>query len=199
MREGRAEPATSVRGATHIQVVSRATRDQADPLAPAGRRFGNFVFGANDGARAFAANDRLCCRRGAGRALGGTGSWKTGGIERSALSQPTGIALYARPWPEMSGQASGILATTALPLVQIEQTFAARRKPTAYDRGFLLSLARNHVMDSGGFGRVWLSGGNALSDQQIDDDTTRTAARLLVVIRLADVMLRIEIMTKLGN
>ena len=41
--EGRAEPATSVRGATHIQVVSRATRDQADPLAPAGRRFGNFV------------------------------------------------------------------------------------------------------------------------------------------------------------
>ena len=45
VREGRAEPATSVRGATHIQVVSRATRDQADPLAPAGRRFGNFVFG----------------------------------------------------------------------------------------------------------------------------------------------------------
>ena len=36
--------------------VSRATRDQADPLAPAGRRFGNFVFGANDGARAFATN-----------------------------------------------------------------------------------------------------------------------------------------------
>ena len=28
-----------------------AERDQADPLAPAGRRFGNFVFGANDGAR----------------------------------------------------------------------------------------------------------------------------------------------------
>ena len=53
VREGRAEPATSVRGATHIQVVSRATRDQADPLAPAGRRFGNFVFAANDGARAF--------------------------------------------------------------------------------------------------------------------------------------------------
>ena len=32
-----------VRGATHIQVVSSATRDQADPLAPAWRRFGNFV------------------------------------------------------------------------------------------------------------------------------------------------------------
>jgi hypothetical protein len=26
-------------------VVSRAARDQADPLAPAGRRFGNFVWG----------------------------------------------------------------------------------------------------------------------------------------------------------
>ncbi len=36
--EGRAEPAPSVSSATHIQVVSRATRDQADPLAPAGRR-----------------------------------------------------------------------------------------------------------------------------------------------------------------
>jgi hypothetical protein len=67
-------------------VVSRATRDQADPLAPAGRRFGNFVFGANDGARAFAANDRSCGRRGAGRALGGTGYRQTGGTERSALS-----------------------------------------------------------------------------------------------------------------
>jgi len=31
VREGRADPATSVRGATHIQVVSSATRDQADP------------------------------------------------------------------------------------------------------------------------------------------------------------------------
>ena len=59
-REGRAEPATSVSNATHNQVVSRATRDQADPLAPAGRRFGNFVFGAND---------RSCGRHGAGRAL----------------------------------------------------------------------------------------------------------------------------------
>ena len=42
-------------------MVSRATRDQADPLAPAGRHFGNFVFaifplGANAGARAFGAN-----------------------------------------------------------------------------------------------------------------------------------------------
>ena len=41
-REGRAEPATSVSGATHIQVVSSATRDQtdpgSDPLAPPGRR-----------------------------------------------------------------------------------------------------------------------------------------------------------------
>ena len=36
----------TILSATHIQVVSRATRDQADPLAPAGRRFGNFVFGA---------------------------------------------------------------------------------------------------------------------------------------------------------
>jgi hypothetical protein len=36
--EGRAEPATSVSRATHNQVVSGATRDQADPLAPAGRR-----------------------------------------------------------------------------------------------------------------------------------------------------------------
>ena len=26
-------------------MVSRAARDQADPLAPAGRRFGNFVWG----------------------------------------------------------------------------------------------------------------------------------------------------------
>ena len=43
---GAHRPATSVRGATHIQVVSRATRDQADPLAPAGRRFGNFVANA---------------------------------------------------------------------------------------------------------------------------------------------------------
>jgi hypothetical protein len=31
VREGRAEPATSVSRATHIQVVSRATRDQTDP------------------------------------------------------------------------------------------------------------------------------------------------------------------------
>jgi len=36
-REGRTEPATSVSRATHIQVVSSATRDQADPLALAGR------------------------------------------------------------------------------------------------------------------------------------------------------------------
>ena len=36
--EGRADPATSVSRATHNQVVSRATCDQADPLAPAGRR-----------------------------------------------------------------------------------------------------------------------------------------------------------------
>jgi hypothetical protein len=81
VREGRAEPATSVSNATHIQVVSSATRDQTDPLAPAGRRFGNFVFaifplGANAGGG----------RRGAGRALGGTGYRQTGGIERSALS-----------------------------------------------------------------------------------------------------------------
>jgi hypothetical protein len=46
---------------------------------------------------------------------------------------------------------------------------------------------------------MWLSGGNALTHQQIDDDTTRTAPHLSVVIRLADVMLRIKIMTKLGN
>ena len=46
---------------------------------------------------------------------------------------------------------------------------------------------------------MWLSGGNALPHQQIDDDTTRTAPRLSVVIRLADVMPRVEIMTKLGN
>ena len=43
---------------THVSRVrggADALRQQADPLAPAGRRFGNFVFGANDGARAFAA------------------------------------------------------------------------------------------------------------------------------------------------
>jgi hypothetical protein len=50
---------------------------------------------------------------------------------------PTGIALYARPWPEMSGQASGILATTALPLAQIEQTFVAKRKPRPMTGAFL--------------------------------------------------------------
>jgi hypothetical protein len=43
VREGRAEPATSVSRATYNQVVSSATRDQADPLEPAGRRFANFV------------------------------------------------------------------------------------------------------------------------------------------------------------
>ncbi len=64
--------------------------DRPDPLEPAGRRFADFVFaifrfGANAGARAFAANDRSCGRRGAGRALRGTGSWKTRGIERSAF------------------------------------------------------------------------------------------------------------------
>ena len=69
VREGRADPATSVSSATHIQVVSRATRDQADPLAPAGWRFGNFVFGANDGARAFATNAEDECGRRPRRAL----------------------------------------------------------------------------------------------------------------------------------
>ena len=171
VREGRAEPATSVSRATHIQVVSRATRDQADPLAPAGRRFASFLrysalgrtlmrpprrraragrygviakhaalkdqrfgprrpysrqFLAREGraepatsvsrathnqvvsrgprsgrpARAgWAAlrlsfydiplwGERWCGRRGAGRALGGTGSWKTRGIERSAFRAP---------------------------------------------------------------------------------------------------------------
>ena len=81
VREGRAEPATSVRGATHIQLVSRATRDQADPLAPAGRRFGNFVFGARTIDHAAAA----------GRALGATGYRQTGGTERSALSCPVDL------------------------------------------------------------------------------------------------------------
>ena len=81
VREGRAEPATSVRGATHIQLVSRATRDQADPLAPAGRRFGNFVFGARTIDHAAAA----------GRALGPTGYRQTGGTERSALSCPVDL------------------------------------------------------------------------------------------------------------
>ena len=80
VREGRAEPATSVRGATHIQVVSRATRDQADPLAPAGRRFGNFV--------STSAWGRTIELPRAGRALRGTGYRQTGGIERSALSCP---------------------------------------------------------------------------------------------------------------
>ena len=66
-------------------MVSRATRDQADPLEPAGRRFGNFGFaifrfGANDGARAFAANAGGG-RRGAGRALRGRGSSTTAPIE----------------------------------------------------------------------------------------------------------------------
>ena len=88
VREGRAEPATSVRGATHIQVVSRATRDQADPLAvgqqrdplapPAGRRR-QFLFSG------WGRNDRSTA---AGRALRGTGYRQTGGIERSALSCP---------------------------------------------------------------------------------------------------------------
>ena len=68
--------------------VSRATRDQADPLAPAGRRFGNFVFGANDGARAFATNAEDECGRRPRRALGPTGYRQTGGTERSALSCP---------------------------------------------------------------------------------------------------------------
>jgi len=43
-------------------------------------------------------------------------------------------------------------------------------------RGFLLSLARHHVTDSGGFGSVWLSGGNALPHLQIDDDTNADGA-----------------------
>ena len=85
VREGRAEPATSVRGATHIQVVSRATRDQADPLAPAGRRFGNFVFGAM---MELGRCGERCDAAAAGRALGATGYRQTGGIERSALSCP---------------------------------------------------------------------------------------------------------------
>ena len=77
MREGRAEPATSVRGATHIQVVSRATRDQADPLAPAGRRFGNFVFGATMDSRVW--GERSMMRPPAARAR-----WEVRGIAKQA-------------------------------------------------------------------------------------------------------------------
>ncbi len=50
-------------------------------------RLSGIRFGANAGARAFGANDRSCGRRGAGRALRGTGSWKTRGIERSAFDR----------------------------------------------------------------------------------------------------------------
>jgi hypothetical protein len=63
-----------------------ALGDQTDPLEPAGRRFGNFVFAIpSDGVRAFGAN--------AGVAAPGAlwelrGHRQTGGIERSAVSQP---------------------------------------------------------------------------------------------------------------
>ena len=98
----------------------------------------------------------------------------------------------------MSGQTSGILATTALSLRK--KTKRSRLEGSSgHGPGLLLSLARSHVRDSIGFGWVCLSGGNALPHLQIDDDTTRAASRPSVVIRLADVMLRIEIMTKLGN
>ena len=79
MREGRAEPATSVRGATHIQLVSRATRDQTDPLAPAGRRFGNFVFGARTIDHAAAA----------GRALGVRGIAKQAALKDQRYRAPS--------------------------------------------------------------------------------------------------------------
>ena len=41
-----------------------------------------------DRAKAGASGERWCGRRGAGRALGGTGSWKTRGIERSGVLRP---------------------------------------------------------------------------------------------------------------
>ena len=64
-------PNPRARGARRPSDVGQQQRDphsggqQSDPrVAPAGRRFGNFVFGANDGARAFAANaDDECGRR----------------------------------------------------------------------------------------------------------------------------------------
>ena len=74
-----------------------ALGDQTDPLEPAGRRFGNFVFaifplGANAGARAIGANAGGG-RRGAGRAqdFSATGSFGTDGIERSGIS--SGVSL----------------------------------------------------------------------------------------------------------
>ena len=87
--------------------VSRATRDQADPLAPAGRRFGNFVFGANDGARAFATNAEDECGRRPRRALGATGYRQTGGTERSALSCPV-ILVRANPRARGARRASDV-------------------------------------------------------------------------------------------
>ena len=76
-----------------------ALGDQTDPLEPAGRRFGNFVFaifplGANDGARAFAANvaddvvAAAAAAPGARRVYQPRGHHGTRGTERSAVSSP---------------------------------------------------------------------------------------------------------------
>jgi len=57
-------------------VVSRAARDQADPLAPAGRRFGNFVWGRTiDHAGAAAPGAR----------------WEVGGIAKPAALNDQGF------------------------------------------------------------------------------------------------------------
>ena len=86
--EGRADPAT---------LVSRATRDQTDPPAPpAGRRRqfqwvppqtarARFRLGANDGARAFAANADDDLAAAAGRAVQLPGHRPTRGIETPAV------------------------------------------------------------------------------------------------------------------
>ena len=58
------------------------TRAESSCATPAGRRFGNFVFGARTIDHAAAA----------GRALGPTGYRQTGGTERSALSCPVDLA-----------------------------------------------------------------------------------------------------------
>jgi len=50
----------------------------------------------------------------------------------------------------------------------------------------LLSLARNHVTDFGEFGWVWLSGGNALPDQQIDDIRAQATCTYSHMVAAAD-------------
>ena len=83
-----------------------ALGDQTDPLEPAGRRFGNFVFaifplGANDGARAFAANvaddvvAAAAAAPGARRVYQPRGHHGTRGTERSAVSSEVAPAWIA--------------------------------------------------------------------------------------------------------